>query len=41
MTEVKICGLTRPQDVELACSLGAAYIGLNFASVSPRRVPMW
>lgn len=40
MTEVKICGLTRPQDVELACSLGAAYIGLNFASVSPRRVPI-
>ena len=38
MTQVKICGLTRPQDVELACALGAAYVGLNFASVSPRRV---
>ena len=38
MTQVKICGLTRPQDVELACALGAAYVGLNFAFVSPRRV---
>ena len=38
MTQVKICGLTRPQDVELACALGAAYVGLNFAAVSPRRV---
>lgn len=38
MTQVKICGLTRPQDVELACALGAAYVGLNFAAGSPRRV---
>lgn len=38
MTEVKICGLTRTEDVGLACELGAAYIGLNFAAVSPRRV---
>lgn len=38
MTRVKICGLTRPEDVDLACSLGAAYVGLNFAAVSPRRV---
>ena len=38
MTDVKICGLTRPEDVELACSLGAAYVGFNFAAVSPRRV---
>jgi phosphoribosylanthranilate isomerase len=38
MTEVKICGLTRTEDVRLACELGAAYIGLNFAAVSPRRV---
>jgi len=38
MTAVKICGLTRPQDVSLACSLGAAALGFNFALESPRRV---
>jgi len=38
MTDVKVCGLTRPEDVDLACDLGAAYVGFNFASVSPRRV---
>ena len=38
MTQVKICGLTRPRDVELACELGASYVGFNFAAVSPRRV---
>jgi phosphoribosylanthranilate isomerase len=40
MTEIKICGLTRREDVELACALGAAYVGFNFASVSPRRVSL-
>ena len=40
MTDVKVCGLTRPQDVELACALGAAYVGFNFAAVSPRRVSL-
>lgn len=40
MTDVKICGLTRPEDVELACSLGAAYVGFTFAAGSPRRVSM-
>ena len=38
LTTVKICGLTRPEDVELACELGAACLGFNFAAVSPRRV---
>ena len=38
MTRIKICGLTRPGDVELACALGAAYVGFNFSALSPRRV---
>ena len=38
MTAVKICGLTRPQDVALSCALGAAYVGFNFVASSPRRV---
>ena len=38
MTAVKICGLTRPEDVALACALGARYVGFNFAEASPRRV---
>jgi phosphoribosylanthranilate isomerase len=38
MTQVKICGLTRAEDVELACALGASYVGINFAAKSPRRV---
>jgi phosphoribosylanthranilate isomerase len=37
MTAVKICGLTRPEDVELACQLGATYVGFNFVATSPRR----
>jgi phosphoribosylanthranilate isomerase len=40
VTEVKICGLTREADVAAACELGAAYVGLNFASSSPRRVDL-
>jgi phosphoribosylanthranilate isomerase len=38
MTAVKICGLTRAEDVAAACELGAAYAGFNFAAESPRRV---
>lgn len=38
MTDVKICGLTRIEDVEEACALGAAYVGFNFSSASPRRI---
>ena len=38
MTHVKICGLTRRQDVSLACELGASYVGFVFAAESPRRV---
>jgi phosphoribosylanthranilate isomerase len=38
VTAVKICGLTRSSDVELACALGAAYVGFNFSTRSPRRV---
>ena len=38
MTEIKICGLTRERDVELAAELGAAFLGFNFSAASPRRV---
>jgi len=38
VTEIKICGLTRPEDVALACELGARWLGFNFAAESPRRV---
>ena len=36
---IKICGVTRPQDAELACELGAHAIGLIFAG-SPRQVSL-
>jgi phosphoribosylanthranilate isomerase len=38
MTAVKICGLTRSEDVAAACELGAAMVGFNFAASSPRRI---
>jgi phosphoribosylanthranilate isomerase len=40
VTEIKICGLTRPEDVALACELGARWLGFNFAAESPRRVEL-
>lgn len=38
MTGVKICGLSRREDVELSVELGAAYLGFNFSAESPRRI---
>jgi phosphoribosylanthranilate isomerase len=35
---VKICGVTRLEDAELAASLGASAVGLNFWNESPRMV---
>ncbi|MGH9441293.1 MAG: phosphoribosylanthranilate isomerase [Thermoanaerobaculia bacterium] len=40
MTGVKICGLTLPEDVAAAAELGAAYVGFNCSSASPRRVDL-
>jgi len=33
---IKVCGITRCEDAELAVGLGADFIGLNFYSPSPR-----
>ena len=38
-TQVKICGITRREDAELALSLGADYIGIILYEKSPRAVP--
>lgn len=37
---VKICGITRPEDAELAVSLGAWAIGMIFHDPSPRKVDL-
>ncbi len=36
-TRVKVCGVTRPRDAELAVSLGAWAVGMIFYEPSPRR----
>lgn len=36
MIRVKICGITHPEDAELAIEAGADLIGLNFVPESPR-----
>jgi phosphoribosylanthranilate isomerase len=40
VTAVKVCGLTREEDVALACNLGARWLGFNFARASNRRVDL-
>lgn len=38
MTEIKVCGLTRPEDAERCAALGVDVIGLNFWPGTPRCV---
>jgi indole-3-glycerol phosphate synthase/phosphoribosylanthranilate isomerase len=37
-TEIKICGVTREEDIDTCMKLGVDWIGLVFAAGSPRRV---
>ena len=38
--KVKICGVTRQEDAELAIGFGADMIGLNFYPFSPRSLTL-
>ena len=38
--EVKVCGLTRPEDATLAAQLGAKYLGFIFYTPSPRHISL-
>lgn len=38
--KVKICGLTRPSDVQAAIDAGADYLGFNFFDKSPRFISL-
>ena len=40
MTAIKICGVTRPEDADLAADLGAWAVGINLWAPSPRSVPL-
>ena len=40
MTAIKICGVTRPEDADLAADLGAWAVGINLWPSSPRSVPL-
>ncbi len=38
MTKIKLCGLTRPEDIREANRLGVDYVGFVFAPKSARMV---